>query len=227
MTDFPALREAVAQPTPYYSHAAITIYHGDCRDILPHVTADVVVTDPPYGTGWVHGGGAVGVFVPVHNQPKWDIWTTDWLIELRDRMKMGVVFGPSSRARELAGITGNLWIYRKTNPRPNGPNCEPIGVWPFGELREFVAYNGDNLNHPCEKPLEVMKALIAYTSGPILDPFMGSGTTLVAAKQLGRKAIGIEIEERYCEIAVKRLAQEVLPLEPSTPEPTQQEFIHD
>lgn len=211
--------------TPYYSHAGIVIYNADCRDILPHVTADVVVTDPPYGTGWVRGGGDVGVFVANHERPSWDRWTTDWLIDLRDRMKMGIVFGPSGRSRELIGIAGNLWIYRKTNPRPGGPSCEPLGVWPFGELREFVAYNGDTPNHPCEKPVDLMKTLIAHTAGPILDPFMGSGTTLVAAKQLGRKAIGIEIEERYCEIAVKRLAQEVLPLTSPVPEPQQQELL--
>src|SRR5574343_1381144 len=212
-------------PTPYYSHGGITIYHGDCRDILPCVTADVVVTDPPYGTGWVRGGGAVGVFNAQHVRPEWDEWTTDWLIDLRSRCRMGCVFGPSSRARELATITGNLWVYRKTNPRPNGPACEPLGVWPFDELREFVAYNGDTPNHPCEKPIELIAALLRMTVGTILDPFMGSGTTLVAAKQLGRQAIGIEIEERYCEIAVKRLAQEVLPYVQPEPQPEQMEMF--
>jgi len=121
----------------------------------------------------------------------------------------------------LAEIAGDLWTYRKTNPRPNGPACEPIGVWPFSDLREFVAYNGDTPNHPCEKPLDLMLALLGRTHGTILDPFMGSGTTLVAAKQLGRQAIGIEIEERYCEIAVKRLSQEVLPLSEPEPQPEQ------
>lgn len=212
-------------PTPYYDHAGITIFCGDCRNILPHVTADVVVTDPPYGTGWVRGGGSVGVFHALHEQPEWDIWTTDWLRDLRSRCRMGCVFGPPSRSGELATICGNLWIYRKTNPRPNGPACEPIGVWPFTELREFVAYNGDTPNHPCEKSVELVKALITRTAGAVLDPFMGSGTTLVAAKQLGRRAIGIEIEEKYCALAVKRLAQEVLPLGLAEPELTQQGLL--
>jgi hypothetical protein len=98
-------------------------------------------------------------------------------------------------------------------------------VWPYEGFKEFVAYNGDTPYHPCEKPIELMLSLLRMTTGTVIDPFMGSGTTLVAAKQLGRKAIGIEIEERYCEIAVKRLAQEVLPLSAQEPEPTQQALL--
>jgi DNA modification methylase len=75
-----------------------------------------------------------------------------------------------------------------------------------------LAFNSHRRLHPNEKPLDLMARLIQPTTGTILDPFMGSGTTLRAAKDLGRKAIGIEIEERYCEIAAERLAQEVLPL---------------
>jgi hypothetical protein len=88
-----------------------------------------------------------------------------------------------------------------------------------------VAIATDGAVHPTQKPLALMRWCLSFVpDGTILDPFMGSGTTLVAAKQLGRKAIGIEIEERYCEIAVKRLAQEILPLVPAEPEPVQVEL---
>lgn len=79
---------------------------------------------------------------------------------------------------------------------------------------EWTGYNGDTPNHPCEKPTELMAWLLLFCdpAWAICDPFMGSGTTLVAAKRLGRKAIGIELEEKYCEIAAKRLAQGALDL---------------
>ena len=73
--------------------------------------------------------------------------------------------------------------------------------------------NGDGSTaHPTQKPIELIAKLLAIGGNTILDPFMGSGTTLRAAKDLGRRCIGVEIEERYCEIAVKRLQQECLPL---------------
>jgi site-specific DNA-methyltransferase (adenine-specific) len=83
----------------------------------------------------------------------------------------------------------------------------------------------DELGHPTIKPIGVVELCLSAVPGSVLDPFMGSGTSLVAAANLGRKAIGIEIEERYCEIAVKRLAQEVLPLAPAEPEPTQGDML--
>lgn len=106
-----------------------------------------------------------------------------------------------------------LW-WRKTNPRPGGPEREPIGLTHDFISGEWECYNGDTPNHPCEKPLELMLWLMALLSpaDSILAPFMGSGTTLRAAKDLGRNAIGIEIEEHYCEIAARRLQQEVLAL---------------
>ena len=197
--------------TPYYEHAGIVIYYGDCRDILPQLPkVDAVITDPPYGTGWVLGGGSVGEFNARHIQPSWDYFSTDW-IELI-KAERWAIFCPAKRAREINGAA--LW-YRKTNPRPGGPTREAVVCHPIPyhmDQWEYASYNGDNPHHPCQKPKDVMSWLvdgISRESDIVLDPFMGSGTTLVAAKNLGRKAIGIEIEERYCEIAAKRLAQEV------------------
>ena len=197
---------------PYYEHAGITIYHGDCREILPHLPkVDAVITDPPYGTGWVLGGGAVGEFNACHIQPDWDVFSTDWIdLAKSDRR---AIFCPVNKAEQIAGIS---LYYRKTNPRPNGPTreavvCSPV---PYQMMQwEYSSYNGDNPNHPCQKPLDVMMWIVGGMSREgeiILDPFMGSCTTLVAAKNLCRKAIGIEIEEQCCEIAARRLAQEVM-----------------
>ena len=209
--------------TPYYDHAGIVIYHGDCRDILPHVTADVVVTDPPYPNraGFfddsVETARAVLAALPVGRALVF--WN-----ELE--------FPPVS----LPIVAVHVWHRANVNGRPYEPVFEFCvdGVKRRSEVFSSAAVFdgvGPGCNqfagHPTQKELHVMRWLVKKTDGTILDPFMGSGTTLVAAKQLGRKAIGIEIEERYCEIAVKRLAQEVLPLESSKPEPTQQEFIHD
>jgi site-specific DNA-methyltransferase (adenine-specific) len=191
---------------PYYSHAGITIYHGDAREILPQLgPVDLVLTDPPYGTGWVRGGGDVGEFNAVHIKESWDVWSTDWIKDNRCAF-----FGPYSRREEMKMICKGMLWWRKTNPRPNGPILEPIGCTHDAISGEYVCYNADTLYHPCEKPLRLMLWILGrFECQTIIDPFMGSGTTLRAAKDLGRRAIGIEICEEYCEIAAKRLSQEV------------------
>ena len=204
---------------PYYSHAGITIYHGDCRDILPHVTADVVVTDPPYP-----GLDYEWAYVPIETltlpRTGWYFWMQPPVLfplpftAMHVWSKSNVYLGDKETWEAIYEVGGKRV---GSVIRDGAINCD-ISAQMLGDI--FY-------KHPTQKPARLMRKLIARTVGMILDPFMGSGTTLVAAKQLGRKAIGIEIEERYCEIAVKRLAQEVLPLVPVEPEPTQQEFIHD
>jgi hypothetical protein len=216
---------------PYYSDSYVTIYHGDCREILPGLVKPVgqaVVSDPPYGTGWVRGGGKVGEFNAKHEQPDWDVWTTDW-IRVAPYVIAGAVFSPLSRAAEIREYVAHdrekPWIYRshastvywrKTNPRPNGPDRDAITVWPayLPEGIEFRSYNGDTPHHPCQKPLDLMMWVLGFLDARlrIVDPFAGSGSTLIAAKALGRKAIGIDFDERYCEIAAQRMSQEVLNL---------------
>ena len=216
---------------PYFtdSTGTIQIFHGDCREILPLVKADVVVTDPPYGIGLRNGdvdghrsetwgsiagddSQAIGfevlerfraLSVPmVAFASPWKPWPGHWR-NLIAWDKGGAVGGGGDistclkRSWELIQATGTGDLY--------GPRQE--AVW-----RHHLVPS-DTFDHIAAKPVGLLVRLIrtfAPESSTILDPFMGSGTTLRAAKDLGRRAIGIEIEERYCEIAAKRLQQEVL-----------------
>ena len=195
--------------TPYYSDDLVTIYHGDCREVMPE--ADVVLTDPPYGV----------------SKAKWDDDIPDmaWLDRARSFASI-VAFTPG--LRPLFRYPSPDWIIawaRPASTQANGlggiNNWEPVLVYGRRPLRtDLVTLShpgrtNETGDHPTPKPLDLYRRLAELLSRPgetILDPFMGSGTTLVAAKSLGRKAIGIEIEERYCEIAATRCSQEVLGL---------------
>jgi site-specific DNA-methyltransferase (adenine-specific) len=221
--------------TPYFERAGITIYHADCRDVLPLLepgSVDLVLTDPPYGATYQSNRAVGQGHAPITNDgtrlslalyrqvlpllradhvlwfTRWDAWPDVWA-------HLGMHF-------PLRG----LLVWDKGTPGMGdlshwGPSYELIASAGGGKL--IGARDGSVLRfntvpsagrlHPTEKPLELLCYLIGKLSPDvILDPFMGSGSTLVAAKQLGRKAIGCEVEERYCEIAANRLAQEVLPL---------------
>ncbi len=200
-------------PKPYYhdARAGITIYNGDCREILPLLPkADLILTDPPYGLGERWTGGTWGANQIYEEARKWDVKIKENEMEfILSHGKDAIVWGgnyykfPPSRGF-LAWVKipkmdtmADLEYAWTTFDRPSKL---------FTETRNS---NG-NRQHPTEKPITLLSWCIQQTdSNTIIDPFMGSGTTLRAAKDLGRKAIGIEIEERYCEIAAKRLQQEV------------------
>lgn len=217
--------------TPYYEQDGITIYHGDCREILPSLAwpaFDVVVTDPPYGIGWRRGAN------PARLSKAHSGIANDETTEARDDLLAligdmpAMVFGsfyapPPEAVRQVLvwhkgdtqGVVGSTTGFRR--------DAEPIflvGVWPAQTVQwssvvrsQRGSWNDElaDTGHPHTKPIDLMHLLIGRCpSGVVLDPFMGSGTTLRAAKDLGRKAIGIELEERYCEIAANRLAQGVL-----------------
>jgi site-specific DNA-methyltransferase (adenine-specific) len=205
---------------PYYDHAGITIYHGDCRDVLMAIDFDVVVTDPPYGVGIDYGdgtddttdtSGALLLDVLRISVPKAKrVLTTVGLFETEKRLYREMP--PRWRLCWRKGIT--------SRPSPVGfTDWEPVFVYGHDVHRHahdlFTAQpeKMGRHGHPCPKPLAFAAWILARfsdTSDVVVDPFMGSGTTLRAAKDLGRKAIGIEIEEKYCEIAANRLSQEVL-----------------
>jgi len=208
---------------PYYEDDAVTIYHGDCREILPSLTFDVMVTDPPYG--YEHSSGRAGKFKDSQIANDADTSTRDAVLS-----PPFVCFGSWKRSVPLGTHTVLVWDKGLAAGMgdlsiPWKPNFELVFIAGrgFSGSRDSSVLQGHHVvtwsgrpgsrQHPNEKPVSLLSALIAKCPpGVIADPFMGSGTTLRAAKDLGRKAIGIELDERYCEIAAKRMAQEVLAL---------------
>ena len=214
-------------PKPYYhdERAGITIYLGDCREILPHLPkVDLVLTDPPYGVDF---GGKQTKHTSRDNS---GYLSGDSKTVGPEVIKMALNY--CEKAIVFPGIR-LMFDYPK--PADVGcvfcPNGAGVGPWGFVGFHPFLLYGkrggigsrplsfssfytSEKNDHPCPKPIEWIRRCLDFVpdASLILDPFMGSGTTLRAAKDLGRKAIGIEIEEKYCEIAVKRLRQEVLPL---------------
>lgn len=205
--------------TPYYDDGQVTVYHGDCREVLPALTFDAIVTDPPYGlAGIVQGGEA--------EWPRWERHLSaslDW-----DHVAPSFVPAIVAQARHAIVWGGNYFplppargwlVWDKVVRSFSTGHCELAWTTLPQPVRAFSYANGqlatEGKQHPTQKPLPLMRWSLGFLPsdcGVIVDPFMGSGTTLRAAKDLGRFAIGIEIEERYCEMAVKRLAQEVLAL---------------
>lgn len=196
---------------PYYQDDACTIWHGDCREILPTLDpVDLVLTDPPYPNAAGYFTDAIEVAARVISNVS---LRTNRALVFWDKMQV-----PSC---DLPLVARHIWHRTNTN-RPD--NYEAIyefakdgtkrasRVYPFAVICIGLTGCSEATGHPTQKNIKLIESLLGEAD-TILDPFMGSGTTLVAAKNLGRKAIGIEIEEKYCEIAVKRLRQEVLPLE--------------
>ena len=208
-------------PTPYFEDDSVTIYHGDCRELLPLMpTVDLVLTDPPYGIQYKSNRR-------VRWQQKDRIAGDDefplWLFDYKPSVAMFVW----CRWDILASlpVPKSLIVWDKgvhsmgDLEHEFGRQWEACAFYP-GTQHRFIRRPADviramrvppeQMQHPTEKPVAAMNPLILAHEGDILDPFMGSGTTLRAAKDLGRKAIGIELEERYCEIAAKRMSQGVL-----------------
>ena len=211
---------------PYYDEAGITIFHGDCREVTTWLEADVLVTDPPYGMAFrSRWRGAFGTCEVAHDD---DTTARDDALALWGD-KPALVFGRWSVARPKQTRMVLTWdkgehVGMGDLSLPWKPNTEEVYVLGTGfrgprgssVLRHFaiagsVGQAGKGTrHHPTEKPRGLMAVLLAKCPpGIVADPFMGSGTTLRTALDLGRRAIGIEIEERYCEIAASRLAQGV------------------
>jgi site-specific DNA-methyltransferase (adenine-specific) len=219
---------------PYYADDHVTLWHGDCLEIDAWLAADVLVTDPPYGIGWSRpsgftnstGGGSSKGHSGIANDD--DTSTRDAALDAwgdRPAVVFADLCKPPPGARQAlvyaksddAGVMGCRAGWRR-----DVEGAYLTGRWPVQiggrssvvRSRQRVAGPtgvGATIGHPHAKPEDLMGQLItACPPGVIADPFAGSGSTLVAARNLGRHAIGVELDERYCETIARRLAQTVL-----------------
>ncbi len=219
---------------PYWSDGSITIYRGDCRQIAPLLPSfDLLLTDPPYGIG-VCSRGTIGSDPTPRSRRRhrvaarctrfgrvtWDAAPPDpWVLEmLVSRAKWAVLWGGNYYPRMDRATCWLVWDKRV----PNGVGFAHAELawtnlrravrmfrWRWsGMLQEDMA-NKETRVHPTQKPVALMSWCIAKAPGArtVLDPFAGAGSTLLAARQAGLSAVGIEQDERYCEMAVKRLLE--------------------
>ncbi len=208
---------------PYYQDKWVTIYHGDCLSILPelNVKVDMVLTDPPYNVGKQYGASVNDKM----SKQDYRHFSEEWF-ELARKISPLIIFTPGMVNFQdwiMYKRANNILSWYRRNSRTMWTYTvfmvwEPILVYGTSKKRPlFDAYDvpiqtaGESFGHPCPKPQLLWSLLISDYSDPgdtILDPFLGIGTTCVAAKKLNRYSIGIEIEERYCESAAQRCYQE-------------------
>jgi site-specific DNA-methyltransferase (adenine-specific) len=211
--------------TAYYQDKYVTLYLGDCLEVTEWLSADVLVTDPPYGIAYKSGGMSNAI------NPQIMSIRNDEALNARDKAldlwgsKPGLVFGSWRMERPVN--TKHRLIWYKKNALP-GMRATPwfnadeeiyvIGSGFIGKPEQNVYVTSTRQDgaygevaqtgHPTPKPVGLMERLIEKTSGTIADPFAGSGATLLAARNLGRQVIGVELEEKYCELIANRLAQQ-------------------
>ena len=218
---------------PYYEADGITIYHADCRELIDELKPDAVLTDPPFFAPAVHYSSRIEWGKSWGDAMMLGQWWEDTLKAVDSVPSVATfcdsesypVFYPAMyrRFERLAGVVwdkgrigmGTPWRHSfelvlhgwngTISPDDRGQ----------GDVIRISPVSPDEREHPAEKPNGLLRLLLGVMTSEddvVLDPFMGSGSTLRAAKDLRRHAIGIEIEERYCEIAARRLGQEVLDL---------------
>jgi hypothetical protein len=222
--------------TPYYQEDGITIYHGDCRDVLPAIeTADLVLTDPPYGIGVRTDYAAAGRGKPSSKSTHVGrnriasaniypaVFGDDGPFDPSHLLRFPrlVLFGANHYADKLPS-SGAWFVWDRMSGGSATADAELAWTNLGGTVRMFsYRWNGACRQgekdthglHPTQKPVALMRWILGRCSKPgdlILDPYMGSGPVAKACRADARRYIGIEIEERYCEIAAKRLAQRVL-----------------
>lgn len=245
--------------TPYYSDDLVTIYYGDCREVLPLLSGiDLLLADPPYSSGgafrsdrnrgtsekYQHSHETIRTYDEFsgdnRDQRSFELWCSWWMADALKACRPEAVIGCFIDWRNVACVADSMqaagWVYRALVPWHKGSDQRPRKGW-FRHNVEFIVFgskgpletghtapgicadgviyvrvNGQEKEHQTQKPTALVAEILSIRPDwqTVCDPFMGSGTTLVAAKRCGIKSIGIEIEERYCEIAARRCSQGTL-----------------
>lgn len=212
-------------PTPYYDHGGITIYNADCRDLLPQLGKfDLLLTDPPYGIGLDtenRSRGRSRLTVARDHEPVFDDDKPFEPAHLLALSIPSVLWGANNYADKLPASP--MWL--AWDREATGDITDAELAWVKGHhyrtVRLFkhqwagmlrASEKGLRVLHPTQKPVALMRWCLSFfpEAKTVLDPYMGSGPVARACKDAGLRYVGIEIVERYCEIAAKRLAQEVL-----------------
>jgi DNA modification methylase len=213
-----------------------TLYLGDCLEIMPTLgKVDAVVTDPPYGLGdWNNRGTNKRRPFDSDKTQQWDVPISPDHIATMRSMSEHQIFWGGNYYLDLLPRTKQMFVWNKGIRNMHFNDCEIAWCSQFKEASrvfDFSPSSAEPKQHPTQKPLALMAWCVERLPGgtqTILDPFMGSGTTGVACAKLGRKFIGIEIDESYFDIACKRIelayAQPNLFDEPPTPKAVQMEF---
>ena len=221
---------------PYYYDDDCIVFNADCRDVLPELSADALITDPPFGVGLIarqardakgNANHAIAPASTLYNDDPDDIaqLIKEVIPVALSRVDRALIFSGYAMLWNYppADVVGGVYIPSAVSYTPWGfATAQPIlfyGKDPSkGRTPNGFVWNGGRsevYDHPCPKPLKWMTWAVEKASRPgetVLDCFAGTGTTAVAAKQCGRKSICIEVEEMYCKIIVKRLAQQTLDL---------------
>lgn len=220
---------------PYYDGHGITIYHGDCREVVANLQdgiADLLLTDPPYSMDYKNKAGqslrgdgtrlGIRIFrsalldldrllandTHVYVFCHWESWPDFYdAVGAYWRIRNALIW--HKNAGGAGDCSGNYaWDYEVVLFAHKGRRL--LQGRRDGAVRELLPVPGRRRDHPTQKPVDLLAYFIEKSSLPgetVLDPYMGSGSTLVAARMLGRRAIGVEIEERYCEIAARRVEE--------------------
>ena len=202
---------------PYYETKLGKLYHGDCLEIMPELEpVDLVLTDPPYGLNEKLRGGVTGMMKGCFNEmvaDGWDVKPTKkhfkMIFSISDNQ---IIWGGNYFIEYLRSSQG-FFVWNKMNGTNQMADCEmawtsfEMGSKMFSMHHFSAGY--DKKKHPTQKPTKLFIWCLGHSrnSKNILDPFIGSGTTAIACERLKRKWIGIEIEEKYCEIAAKRIEE--------------------